>query len=135
MPSVLSRKAGFYYSHPRNRFWPVLAGCFGQQIPQSIEDKIKLLRQNYIALWDVLAACEIIGSDDASIQKPVYNDIATFINDRPITKILCNGKKAYSFCQHLELSIPIIYVPSTSPANAAWGIEMLIEAWKPNMYT
>jgi len=133
MPSVQSRKAGFYYSHPRNRFWLVLARCLGQKPPESVADKKKLLLQNGIAIWDVLAACEIIGSDDASIQKPIYNDIATLVSSRPITKILCNGKKAYSFCRHLDLPIPVIYVPSTSPANAAWGIERLIDVWKPEL--
>jgi len=133
MPSVESRKANFYYSHPRNRFWLVLAECFSQQIPQSIEDKVTLLLENRIALWDVLASCEITGSDDSSIRKPVYNDIATFISDKPITKILCNGKKAYNLCCYLDLSIPIIYVPSTSPANAAWSIERLIKSWKPEL--
>jgi len=130
MPSAQSRKEGFYYAHPRNRFWPVLAGCFEQQIPQSVEDKTKLLLENGIALWDVLAACEIHGSDDSTIQKPVHNDIAALISDKPIAKIICNGKKAYSLCWHLDLSLPIRYLPSTSPANAAWSKERLTEAWK-----
>jgi len=133
MPSAQSRKAEFYYAHPRNRFWLVLAGCLGLHAPQSVEDKVKLLLDNGIAIWDVLAACEITGSDDATIKKPVYNDIAGFANGRPIEKILCNGKKAYGLCQHLKLSIPIYYVPSTSPANATWGLERLIEAWKPEL--
>ena len=132
MPSVESRKADFYYSHPRNRFWPMLAGCLGQQVPGTTVDKMKLLLENDIALWDVLASCEIVGSDDATIQKPVCNDIAAFVSDKPIVKILCNGKKAYSLCGSLDIQIPILYVPSTSPANAAWNLERLIEVWKPN---
>jgi len=130
---VQSRKAAFYYAHPRNRFWSVIAGCFNQPTPQSIEAKTKLLLQNHIAIWDVLAACEITGSDDSSIRKPVYNDIATLISDTAIKKILCNGKKAYDLCQHLDIAIPIVYVPSTSPANAAWGIEKLINTWQPEL--
>ena len=133
MPSVQSRKDGFYYAHPRNRFWMVVAGCFGQQLPLSIEDKVKLLLDNGIALWDVLAACEITGSDDSSIQRPIYNDIASFVKDRPVAKILCNGKKAFSFCQELELPVPVYRLPSTSPANAAWGVDWLIEAWKSEL--
>ena len=104
-------------------------------MPQSIADKIQLLLENSIAIWDVLAACEITGSDDASIKKPEYNDIAAFINDKPIEKILCNGKKAYGFCKHLSLPVPIIYMPSTSPANAAWGIERLTEMWQSELNT
>lgn len=133
MPSVQSRKADFYYSHPRNRFWPVLAGCFKQQTPRSIEDKKKLLLENGIALWDILASCEITGSDDSTIRKPIYNDIATFVGKKPIVKILCNGKKAYGFCQFFNIPVPILYVPSTSPANAAWSTERLIDAWKPKL--
>jgi len=130
MPSVQSRKINFYYSHPRNRFWPVIAACFGQDAPQSIEDKKKFALENGIAIWDVLETCEIIGSADSTIKKPVYNDIAALVSRRPITKILCNGKKAYSLCQQFELPAPIIYVPSTSPANAAWSINRLVEAWQ-----
>lgn len=133
MPSVQSRKANFYYSHPRNRFWLVLAECFKRQIPQSTADKVALLIENGIALWDVLQTCEIIGSDDSSIRNPVYNDIAKFVSNKPITKILCNGKKAYSLCRYLNMSVPVIYVPSTSPANAAWSTERLTEAWKPEL--
>ena len=133
MPSVQSRRADFYYSHPRNRFWQVLAKCFNQPLPQSIAEKEKFLHQNNIALWDVLAACEITGSDDSSIRKPVYNDIAAFVAGKPITKIICNGKKAYSLCQNLDLPIPVFYAPSTSPANAAWSLERLAEAWKPEL--
>ena len=133
MPSVQSRKAVFYYSHPRNRFWQVLAECFGQPAPQSVEEKTRLLLVNGVALWDVLASCEISGSDDSSIKKPVYNDIAAFIGGRGIEKILCNGRKAYDFCRCFDLPIPVLYMPSTSPANAAWGAERLIQAWKPEL--
>ena len=133
MPSVQSRKADFYYSHPRNRFWQMIAVCCGQPIPQSIEEKTKLLLLNGIALWDVLASCEISGSDDSSIRNPVYNNIAEFICEKPIQKILCNGKKAYSFCTQLNLSVPLLCMPSTSPANAAWSLERLTEAWKSEL--
>lgn len=102
-------------------------------MPQSIEDKKKLLLENGIAIWDVLAECEIVGSDDSTIRKPVYNDISAFISGTSIEKILCNGKKSYDLCRHLDLDVPVIYVPSTSPANAAWSIDRLIDAWKPEL--
>ena len=130
MPSVQSRKADFYYSHPRNRFWQMIAMCLSQPVPKSIEEKTKLLLLNEIALWDVLASCEISGSDDASIRNPIYNDIATLTNGKPIQKILCNGKTAHKFCNKLELPVPLLYMPSTSPANASWNLERLTEAWK-----
>jgi hypoxanthine-DNA glycosylase len=133
MPSVQSRKADFYYSHPRNRFWQMIAMCLCQPVPQSITDKTKLLLANRIALWDVLASCEISGSDDASIRNPVYNDIAILISGKPIQKILCNGKKAYSFCTQLGLNVRLLCMPSTSPANAAWNLERLTETWKSEL--
>jgi hypoxanthine-DNA glycosylase len=130
MPSVQSREAGFYYAHPRNRFWPVLAACLEQLPPATIEDKNRLLLTNGIALWDVLASCEISASDDSSIRNPLCNDIATLVSDKPIQKILCNGKKTYDYCRGLELSLPVLCLPSTSPANAAWSMERLTAAWK-----
>jgi len=133
MPSVASRDAGFYYAHPRNRFWRVVADSFGQPLPQSVEEKTRLLLANHIALWDVLDSCEISGSDDATIRQPVYNDIAAFICGKPVRKILCNGTKAYNLCLKLKLSLPVLYMPSTSPANAGWSAERLTAAWKPEV--
>jgi len=133
MPSVQSREAGFYYAHPRNRFWPVVAACCGQPAPESVEQKTRLLLQNGIALWDVLASCQISASDDSSIRGPVYNDIASLVSDRPIQKVLCNGKKAYALCLRLALSPRVLYMPSTSPANAAWGLAQLTAAWRAEL--
>ena len=134
MPSVQSRESGFYYAHPRNRFWTVLARSFGQPAPASVEEKTQLLLSNGIALWDVLASCEITGSDDSSIREPFYNDIAVFVGGKSIQKILCNGKKAYNlYHRQFDLPIPVISMPSTSPANAAWSAERLTEAWKPEI--
>jgi hypoxanthine-DNA glycosylase len=134
MPSVKSREVGFYYSHPRNRFWKVLAECFGEpHSPQLIEEKTQLLLANKIALWDVLASCEIKGSDDSSIRKPIYNGISEFISEKPIEKILCNGTKAYKLCISLDLGLPVLHMPSTSPANATWSLERLTETWKSEL--
>ena len=129
MPSVQSRKDGFYYAHPRNRFWQVLSACFDEAIPQSVEEKTQLLLKNKIALWDVLKSCEIKGSSDSSISEPIYNDISSFIKNKPIEKILCNGTKAYKLCFNRRLSLPISCMPSTSPANATWSLERLTEMW------
>jgi len=134
MPSAASRKAGFYYAHPRNRFWQVLASSFEQSIPGSVADKTILILKNGIALWDVLESCEISGSDDSSICNPVFNDISAFITGRPIRKILCNGNTAYKFCRKIKLDLPAFYLPSTSPANAAWSLERLIEDWKAELF-
>jgi hypoxanthine-DNA glycosylase len=133
MPSVKSREAGFYYSHPQNRFWRVLAASFEQPVPLSIEEKTQFLLMNKIALWDVLESCGITGSDDSSIRDIVYNDILGFIKVRAIKKILCNGKKAHKLCLDLELSLPVLCMPSTSPANAVWSVERLLTVWKPEL--
>jgi len=133
MPGVESRKAGFYYAHPRNRFWQVMADSFEQTPPQSVGEKTRLLLENYIALWDVLDSCEISGSNDASIREPVYNDIVLLISGRPIEKVLCNGMKAYKLCLKLKLPLPVRYMPSTSPANAAWNVQRLTAVWKPEL--
>ena len=130
MPSVRSREEGFYYAHPRNRFWRVVAECFGESVPQSVEEKKRLLFAHGIALWDVLAECEIFRSDDASIRKPVCHDIAGFLHGKSIRKILCNGGKAYQLLKRfVEVPIPAAAMPSTSPANAAWGVERLVRVW------
>ncbi|MCL2638159.1 MAG: DNA-deoxyinosine glycosylase [Oscillospiraceae bacterium] len=133
MPSVKSREAGFYYSHPQNRFWRVLAACLGKPLPQTVKDKTQLLLANKIALWDVLESCKITGSDDSTIREPVYNNIAGFISKMQIEKVLCNGAKAYKLCQKLGLSLPVVCMPSTSPANAVWSLQRLTAAWKAEL--
>ena len=133
IPSVESRKAAFYYSHPRNRFWKVLARSLDKPEPQSVEEKTQLLLINHIALWDVLASCEISGSDDSSIRNPVFNDVANFLTGRSIEKILCNGAKAHKLCLGLGLSLPVLRMPSTSPANAAWSEKRLTAIWKSEL--
>ncbi|MCL2694497.1 MAG: DNA-deoxyinosine glycosylase [Oscillospiraceae bacterium] len=133
MPSVKSREAGFYYSHPQNRFWKVLSACFGKSLPQTVEEKTQLLLTHKIALWDVLESCEITGSDDSTIREPIYNDVAGLINKTRIEKVLCNGTKAYKLYLGLGLSLPAACMPSTSPANAAWSLEKLIEKWKAEL--
>ena len=134
MPSVRSREAGFYYAHPRNRFWLILAECFGQPTPESINEKERLLLSHGIALWDVLASCSISGSDDSSIRDPVCNDVAALLFGKPVAKILFNGSKAYSLCQnHFTFRQPVLCMPSTSPANAVWSTERLTTAWKAEL--
>jgi hypoxanthine-DNA glycosylase len=131
MPSVQSRKAAFYYGHPRNRFWHMVSACLNEPPPNSVAEKTRLLLDNGIALWDVLASCEITASDDSSIHQPICNDIAAFIDGKPIAKILCNGRKAFQLYERYRAArLPVVCMPSTSPANAAWGIERLIEAWR-----
>lgn len=134
-PSVKSRENQFYYGHPQNRFWKVLAAVFEDEVPSSIEEKINFLHQHHIALWDVIATCEITGSADATITNATPNDIAILLKKAPIRKICCNGTKSWELFQKyiqpgMEDKIPAVKLPSTSPANAAWTLEKLVAAWE-----
>ncbi len=131
-PSVKSREEGFFYGHPRNRFWLILSQLLGEPIPKSIDEKKKLLLSHEIALWDVLAACEITGSADSSIKTAVPNDISDIINTAKIKRIFLNGRTAASlYSRYISRTVDIeaVYLPSTSPANASWTIEKLKKAW------
>lgn len=122
IPSPKSRENGFYYGHPQNRFWRVLADVLNCPFPHTIEEKTKLLLNHHIALWDVLESCDINGASDSSIKDPVPNDLNTIIHKTKITQIFVTGKKAETLYNKLCLNktnIPCIYLPSTSPANAA----------------
>ncbi len=133
-PSVLSRRNAFYYGHPQNRFWRVLAALLGTPVPGGVEEKRALLLENRIALWDVLAACDIRGSADASIANPVPNDIGLILRGAPIACVFANGQAAAAlYRRHAQplTGVPALALPSTSPANAAWSQERLTEAWRP----
>ncbi len=132
-PSVKSRETGFFYGHAQNRFWRVTAAVFGCPVPATIPEKRAFLLGNRIALWDVLAACDIDGSADASIRDVCPNDLAPILAAAPITRIFTNGAAADALYTHWQLpivGIPAVRLPSTSPANAAWSLERLIDAWK-----
>ena len=132
-PSVKSREDGFFYGHPQNHFWRMLATVFHEPVPADIHAKKSLLLQHHIALWDVIASCIIEGSSDASVRNAVPVDITKVTNIAPISCILCNGALAGKLYQkHLlpVTGIEAVVLPSTSPANAAWSLEKLTEAWK-----
>lgn len=131
-PSVKSREQNFFYGHPQNRFWKVLAAVFGQPIPQSIEEKKQLILNNSLALWDSIASCDITGSSDASIRNVRANDIGIILDSCNIERIYCNGRKSHElYCKYIEPQTgrEAVCLPSTSPANAQWTLERLIEAW------
>ena len=132
-PSVRSRETGFFYGHPQNRFWKIVAAVFEEDVPATIEEKKKMLLRNGIALWDVVASCEIEGSADSSIRNVRPNDIKKLIGKTLISRIYVNGRTALKLYQkYLEeqLGMETIVLPSTSPANAAYSIERLIDAWR-----
>lgn len=132
-PSVKSRECGFFYGHPQNRFWKVTSFVFGEEVPQNVEEKRSMLLRNHVALWDVIASCDITGSSDSSIKNVIPNDVKSIINSSKVQKIYVNGKKAKSlYDKYLEkeLGITAVCLPSTSPANASWNLERLQNEWK-----
>ena len=132
-PSPQSVANGFYYGHPRNRFWPLLARLGHAPLPADNNEKAALVLQCGLALWDVLASCEINGASDASIRNAQPNDIAALIKKSSITAVFCNGAAAHRFygrfCQ-AQTGLPAQRLPSTSPANAACDYENLYAAWR-----
>lgn len=131
-PSVKSRERCFFYGHPQNRFWKVLAGVLEREVPQTIEEKKTFLLEHGIALWDVIASCEITGSSDTSIKNVIPNDISEILEAADIKQIFVNGKTAEKYYKkYLEEKTgkTAVCLPSTSPANAAWSIDKLVSAW------
>lgn len=131
-PSVKSREANFFYGHPQNRFWRVTAAVFGAEIPVTIEEKRRFLLAHHIALWDVIASCEITGSADSSIRNVRPNDLSPILAAAQIRQIFVNGgtaAKYYDKYQKPALGREAIRLPSTSPANAAWSLARLTDAW------
>lgn len=132
-PSVKSRENRFYYGHPQNRFWKVIAGLTESEVPQTIEEKKKLLLEHGIAIWDVIESCDIIGSSDSSIKNVVPADIERVVANSKIQNIYANGgtaKKLYEKYSQKKTGREIIGLPSTSPANAAYSLERLLECWQ-----
>lgn len=132
-PSVKSREQQFFYGHPQNRFWKVMAQVLNEKVPQTIPEKKEMLLRHHIALWDVIASCDIAGSSDSSIRNVVPNDLAYIIGRSQITKIYANGAKSkqlYDKYLAKELGIEAVQLPSTSPANAAYSVERLLEYWQ-----
>ena len=132
-PSVKSREAKFFYGHPQNRFWRVLAALTNSSLPHTIAEKTELVLNHHFALWDSIGSCTITGSSDSSIRDIVPNDLSVILDHAPIERIFCNGAASLASYRHyIEPLIhrPALLLPSTSPANAAWTLERLIDAWR-----
>lgn len=132
LPSVKSR-GQFFYNHPQNRFWKVLAAVTDHAPLENVEEKKQFLLEHQIALWDVIASCDIIGSSDNSIKNVVANDIGRVLSEAPIRQIFVNGQTAFKLYKKYvlpETGVMPVCLPSTSPANAAWNMERLTEAWQ-----
>ncbi len=132
-PSVKSREAAFFYGHPQNRFWKVTSAVFGASEPKTIDEKRAFLLAHGIAVWDVIASCDIEGSSDSTIRNVAANDLTPILSGADIKTIYVNGKTAEKYYNKYIRDVikrEAICLPSTSPANAAWTTARLTEAWK-----
>lgn len=131
-PSVKSREGQFFYHHPQNRFWKVLAAVWNEPVPVTVEEKSAFLHSHHIALWDVIGSCEISGSSDSSIRQVEPNDLLPIFAAAPIRRVYCNGSTSWRYYKkytEAQIGVEAVPLPSTSPANAAWSLEKLTKAW------
>ena len=131
-PSVKSREAMFFYGHPQNRFWPLMARLFCEPVPATIEEKKALALRHHIAMWDSIHSCTIVGSSDSSVRDVVPNDLSVILDNSRVERIFCNGALSYDMYRRYILpttGIEAVKLPSTSPANAAFSMDRLTEAW------
>ena len=132
-PSVKSREQLFFYGHPQNRFWRVMAAVFEDSVPATVPEKRAFLARSRVALWDSIGRCTIEGSSDSSIRDVVPNDLSVILSAAPIAAIFCNGKQSFDCYRRYIYPVLLreaVVLPSTSPANAAWSVERLTEAWR-----
>lgn len=132
-PSPESRRRAFFYGNLQNRFWRVLAAVYSRPVPDSVAEKRALVLSCGLALWDVVASCEIAGASDSTIKRVLPNDIDALISNTSVKRVFCNGQKAGALYARFVLpktGLPAVQLPSTSPANASWSLERLIEAWR-----
>lgn len=132
-PSVKSRESRFFYGHPQNRFWKVVSSVFDEETPVTIPEKKEFLLRNHIAVWDVIRSCDIEGSADSTIRNVTPNDLSIILEHADIKAIFVNGRTSEKYyIRYMEpvINIRAVCLPSTSPANAAWNTERLVEAWR-----
>ena len=132
-PSVKTREYGYFYGHPQNRFWRVMAALYGEDIPEGREQRRAFLLRNGVAAWDVIASCTIVGSSDSSIRDVAVNDLRPILSGSRVERIFVNGKTAEKMYRRYTeplLGITAVCLPSTSPANAAYSLERLIGEWR-----
>jgi len=132
-PSVKSREAAFFYGHPQNRFWKLMAELLSEEYPVTVEERADMLHRNHVALWDTIASCEIVGSSDSSIRNVQANDLTPILESAPIRQIYCNGAKSHEYYKKYiqdKTGISAVKLPSTSPANASFRMENLLAHWR-----
>lgn len=132
-PSVKSRETMFFYGHPQNRFWKLIAALYGEETPTDIDEKKSLILRRNLALWDSIQSCTITGSSDSSVKDVMPNDLSIIINNSRVDRIFCNGALSYKMYMKFifpKSNIKATKLPSTSPANAAFSLGRLLEEWE-----
>ena len=132
VPSVKSREAMFFYGHPQNRYWRLIARLFNEDVPTTVEEKKSLVLRHHIAMWDTIHSCTITGSSDSSIRDVVPNDLSVILDNSKVEKIFCNGAashKLYMKYIYPSTGLEAVKLPSTSPANAAFSMDRLADEW------
>ena len=132
LPSVKSREQNFFYGHPQNRFWKLMAALFEEAYPQTIEEKKALVLKHHIAMWDTIRSCTITGSSDSSIKDVVPNDLSVILDNSRVERVFCNGATSYRLYMkyiYPTTGVKAVKLPSTSPANAAFNLERLLTEW------
>lgn len=137
-PSPKSREQGFYYGHPQNRFWPLMAALTGEPAPAwgDLAAKRAILLDHGLALWDTICCCTITGASDASVRDVTPNRIAELIEQYRVRAVFCNGAASHRLYERYarpETGLAAVRLPSTSPANAAWGPERLLAEWREQL--
>lgn len=132
-PGAASLRAGQYYAHPRNHFWPIVGALLGQDLaamPYPV--RLAALREGGVGLWDVYAACRREGSLDSAIEAAEPNDLASLSRRAPgLRAIVHNGRESARQRRITEaLGLPVHRLPSTSPAHASWSFERKLAAWR-----
>jgi len=132
LPSPKSRENMFFYGHPQNRFWCVMAEVLGERLPESREEKAAMLKKHGVALWDTISECDILGAADSSIKNAVPTDLSRIFNTADIKMIFTTGRTAYKYyCRYQrdKTGMDAVCLPSTSPANARWTKDMLVNEY------
>ncbi len=136
LPSVKSREQKFFYGHPQNRFWKMISEVFNEPCPQTIDEKKALVLKHNIAMWDAIYSCDIIGSSDSSIKNVVPTNLKPILENSKIERVICNGKTSGKYYEQYQMKytkIPHKILPSTSPANAVYTLEKLVNVWREKL--
>jgi hypoxanthine-DNA glycosylase len=132
-PGAASLAAGQYYAHPRNQFWPLLSALWGEDlVTLGYAQRLQRLRERGLGLWDVIAECRRVGSLDSAVRDARWNDLASLRRRAPGLRAVAHngGLSARAMRFTATQGVPVLRLPSSSPANASWSFERKLAAWR-----